>query len=54
MNRRLAWLGAAILVLLVTVAAIVYTTGKPSFKGAVISPPWPAPELNLTDQHGQE
>src|SRR6476659_8210931 len=49
MNRRLAWLGAAILVLLVTVAAIVYTTGKPSFKGAVISPPWPAPEINLTE-----
>src|SRR5690242_260780 len=53
MNRRLAWLGIGILVLLVTVGAIVYTTSKPSFKGAVISPPWPAPEINLTDHNGQ-
>jgi protein SCO1/2 len=53
MNRRLSFLGVGILALLMTVAAIVYTTSKPSFKGAVISPPWPAPELKLTDHNGQ-
>ena len=53
MNRRLSFLGAGILVLLVTVAAIVYTMNKPSFKGAVITPPWPAPEIKLTNHNGQ-
>ena len=53
MNRRLYFLGAGILLLLITVAAIVYTTSKPSFKGALITPPWPAPEIKLTDQNGK-
>ena len=53
MNRRLFFLGVGILVLLITVAAIVYTTNKPTFKGAVITPPWSAPEIKLTDQNGQ-
>ena len=53
MNRRLSFLGAGILVLLTTVAVIVYTTSKPSFKGALITPPWPAPEIKLTDHNGQ-
>lgn len=53
MNRRLSFLGLGILALLITVAAIVYTASKPSFKGAIITPPWPAPELKLTDHNGQ-
>ena len=53
MNRRLFFLGVGILVLLITVAAIVYTTNKPTFKGAVITPPWSAPEIKLTDHNGQ-
>src|SRR5574341_1228056 len=53
MNRRLLFLGAGILVLLITVAVIVYTTSKPSFNGAVITPPWPAPEIKLTDHNGR-
>jgi protein SCO1/2 len=53
MNRRLLLLGAGILVLLLSVGAIVYAANKPSFKGAVISPPWPAPEIKLTDHNGQ-
>jgi hypothetical protein len=32
MNRRLSFPGTGILVLLITVAAIVYTTSKPSFQ----------------------
>jgi protein SCO1 len=53
MNRRLFFLGVGILVLLMIVAAIVSMTNKPSFKGAVITPPWPAPEIKLTDHNGQ-
>ena len=53
MNRRLLLLGACILALLLTVAAIAYTTEKPSWRGAVITPPWPAPEIHLTDHNGQ-
>ncbi|HEY9710053.1 MAG TPA: SCO family protein [Oculatellaceae cyanobacterium] len=53
MNRRLYFVGAGILLLLITVAAIVSTTSKPSFKGALITPPWPAPEIKLTDQNGK-
>src|SRR5215475_15400059 len=53
MNRRLSLLGVGILVLLIGVAAIIYTTSKPSFKGSVITPPWPAPEIKLTDHNGQ-
>jgi len=53
MNRRLFFLGVGILVLLITVAAIVYITNNPTFKGAVITPPWSAPEIKLTDHNGQ-
>jgi protein SCO1/2 len=53
MNRRLIFVGAGILVLLILVAVIVYITRAPSFKGALITPPWPAPEIKLTDHNGQ-
>ena len=53
MNRRLLLLGSSILVMLMGISAFLYTTGKPSFKGAVISPPWLAPEIKLTDHNGQ-
>src|ERR1044072_5693111 len=53
MNRRLYFVGMGILILLMTVAAVGYTTSKPSFRGAVITPPWSAPEINLTDHNGQ-
>jgi len=53
MNRRLLFVGAGILVLFMAVAVIVYTTSKPSFQGALITPPWPAPEIKLTDHNGQ-
>src|SRR5215216_3287408 len=53
MNRRLFLLGVGILVLLITVAAITSLISEPSFKGALITPPWPAPEIKLTDHTGQ-
>ena len=53
MNRRLLYVGAGILVLLITVAAVVFGTSKPSLKGAVLMPPWQAPEIQLTDHNGQ-
>ena len=52
MNRRLYFVGVGILVLLITVAAVVYTTSKPSFRGSVITPPWSAPDIKLTDHNG--
>lgn len=53
MNRRLLLMGGGIVILLITVAIVLFLTSKPSFRGAVISPPWPAPEIKLTDHNGQ-
>jgi protein SCO1/2 len=53
MNRRLYFVGMGILILLMTVAAVVYTTSKPSFRGAVITPPWSVPDIHLTDHNGK-
>jgi len=52
MNRRSIFVLGGILVIIIAATAI-YATQKPSFKGAVINPPWPAPEINLTDDNGQ-
>ena len=53
MQRRLIYVGIGILVLLVGVAAVFAVTNKPSFKGSLISPPWTAPEIKLTDHNRQ-
>jgi protein SCO1/2 len=53
MQRKTILVGAGIFIVLFALTAIFYLTGKPSFRGALISPPWPAPEINLTDQNGQ-
>jgi len=53
MQRKLISVGIGILVLLVILTAFVYFTNQPSLRGAVINPPWPAPEINLTDQNGK-
>lgn len=52
MNRHLILVGIGILALLILVG-IVEITRRPSFKGALITPPWPAPEITLTDHNGQ-
>jgi protein SCO1/2 len=53
MQRKLISVGIGILVLLVILTAFVYFTNQPSLRGAVINPPWPAPEINLTDHNGK-
>ena len=53
MQRKTLLLGVSIFGVLMALTAIVYLTSKPSFRGAVITPPWPAPELKLTDHNGQ-
>src|SRR5690349_12298341 len=52
MQRKLIFIGIGILFLLAVLAAVFLLTSKPSFRGAVITPPWPAPELLLTDHNG--
>lgn len=52
MQRKLIFVGIGILVLLAVLTAAVTLTSKPSFRGAVITPPWPAPEIKLTDHNG--
>ena len=53
MDRRTLRLGTGIVMILIAVTAMLYVTGKSSLKGAEVSPPWPAPELKLTDHNGQ-
>ena len=53
MQRKLISVGIGILVLLVILTAFIYFTNQPSLRGAVINPPWPAPEINLTDHNGK-
>src|SRR5689334_13381017 len=53
MQRRLIYVGIGILVLLVGAAAVFVLTNQPSLKGSIITPPWTAPEIKLTDHNGQ-
>jgi protein SCO1 len=53
MNRRLIFLGISIIGLLLLAAVVVQLNRPPSFKGAQIDPPWPAPDIQLTDHNGQ-
>ena len=52
MQRKMLWLSAAGIAGLVILAAVMFLTRKPSFTGAVISPPYAAKEINLTDHNG--
>lgn len=54
MNRRLVFLGIGIFALLAIIAGATYIyTSRATLQGAAINPPWPAPEINLTDHNGQ-
>ena len=53
MQRNTLWVGISILTLLLTTAAIVFLTRKQSFHGAMIEPPAPAADINLTDDNSQ-
>lgn len=53
MLRKTLLVGVGIFVGLLALTAFLYLTSKPSFRGSVITPPWPAPEINLTDHNGK-
>jgi protein SCO1/2 len=53
LNRRLVFVGGAVLVALIAVTAFLYFGRSHSLAGTVISPPWPAPDINLTDHAGR-
>lgn len=53
MNRRLLLIGGGTVIALIIIAAILFLTNAPSLRGAVISPSWHAPEIQLTDHNGQ-
>jgi protein SCO1/2 len=53
MQRKTILVGVGILVVITALTAVFYFS-KPSFKGALITPPWHAPEIDLTDHNGQE
>lgn len=53
MQRKTLLVGVSIFVLLLALTAFFYLTSKPSFRGAVITPPWSAPEIKLIDHNGE-
>lgn len=53
MQRKLMVRGGILLVILAVVVAILFATQKRSLSGSVIDPPWPAPEISLTDHSGR-
>lgn len=53
MDRKAIGVGIGAVVLLGIVSAVLFVTRSPSLLGAVIEPPWPAPELSLTDHNGK-
>ena len=53
MNRRILFGGLVIVAALIAFAVIVFVRSQQSFKGSVITPPWPAPEFTLTNHNGQ-
>jgi protein SCO1/2 len=52
-QRKTLWLGFALLAILVAVVAILWITKKPSLHGAIIEPPFPAADIQLTDFSGR-
>jgi protein SCO1/2 len=52
MQHKLLWRGVALIGGLAIVSGILFFSIKPSFHGAVINPPIPAAEINLTDFNG--
>lgn len=53
MSRRTLLFGIAGLAILVALTAALYLTQPRTLSGTVLDPPWTAPELSLTDQHGE-
>jgi protein SCO1 len=53
MQRKITLVGVVIFAGLAILIAGFYFAQKESFRGAVIDPPWAAPEIHLTDHDGQ-
>ncbi|MGE5073688.1 MAG: SCO family protein [Anaerolineae bacterium] len=53
MSRKVIYVFTGVLAILLAVAAFLFFNRSASLTGAVIEPPPPAAELNLTDQHGR-
>jgi protein SCO1 len=51
MKRKMLWLSITGIAGLVILMAVVFFTRKPTFSGAVISPPYTAKEISLTDHN---
>lgn len=52
-QRKTLWVGVGILAGLAILTSVLFLTSKPSFTGAVISPPLTAAEIKLTDHNGK-
>lgn len=54
MQRKMLLVGASILALLIGVTTIyfLFNNNNPTLRGSVLSPPWPAPQIELTDHNG--
>jgi protein SCO1 len=53
MQRKTIIVGVGIAVVLLVFSIFYFLTNKPSLRGAVIDPPWTAPEIKLQDQNGK-
>lgn len=53
MQRKTLLVGVGIFAGLLVLTAFIYLTSKPNFRGAVITPPWSPPGINLTDHNGK-
>lgn len=53
MPRKVLLVGGIILVVVIAAIAFLSFTQKRALSGSVLNPPWPSPEIALTDQSGQ-
>ena len=53
MQRKVLWVGIALIAAVSVTAAILLLTMRPALHGAVINPPLPAAEIQLQDSNGQ-
>ena len=53
MQRRTILLGISSVAALLLIALLFTVRNRSTLKGSIITPPWPAPEINLTDHNGQ-
>jgi protein SCO1/2 len=51
-NRRALLIAIGVLAILIAVSALLFLNRDTSLAGALIDPPWPAPEMSLVDHNG--